>query len=399
MVAALADPAVETFYEQQRRFILDDHRAVAFIAGRNSGKTYGGAVRALRLLSMNPGTLGLIAAPDFPMLEFGAKRAFLERLRKQRYRFELHQQRGVVTITDPIEAEVRFATLENESRVRGPNYAWAWIDEVEYVTDRAIWSALKGAVRDGANPSLFVTSTPKGRRIVYDEWVLNPTPNHVLYKATTRDNPYIDAEDYIAGLGYAGRFAQQEIDAEFVAFDGLVYPGFSRDRNVAQVDATGWRTVVAVDVGTRNPTAILTVHVAGDERIHVSREVYRRNLSSADIVAAIREAIDATDAETVVIDPSAAGYILELQRLGYHVTKGDNAITEGIGRLTTAIADGLTVDPSCVNLVSEFEAYRYPDGTRTESDKPIKDHDHALDALRYATLYASAPSLSGRLFL
>ena len=398
MVAAARRPkSVEVeLYPQQFDFVADQSRFVAFVAGRNSGKTFAGALKAA--LNCRPGTLGLIAAPDFPMLEFGAKRAFLDTLRRNGEPFDLHQQRGVVNLPR-LNAEVRFATLENESRVRGPNYAWAWIDEVEYVTDRAIWSALKGAVRDGANPSLFVTSTPKGRRIVYDEWVLNPTPNHVLYKATTRDNPYIDAEDYIAGLGYSGRFAQQEIDAEFVAFDGLVYPGFSRDRNVAQVDATGWRTVVAVDVGTRNPTAILTVHVAGDERIHVSREVYRRNLSSADIVAAIREAIDATDAETVVIDPSAAGYILELQRLGYHVTKGDNAITEGIGRLTTAIADGLTVDPSCVNLVSEFEAYRYPDGTRTESDKPIKDHDHALDALRYATLYASAPSLSGRLFL
>ena len=397
MVAATRTPkSVEVeLYPQQFDFVADPSRYVAFVAGRNSGKTFAGALKAA--LNCRPRTLGLIAALDFPMLEFGAKRAFLDTLRRNGEPFELHQQRGVVNLTR-LDAEVRFATLENEGRVRGPNYAWAWVDEVEYVTDRTVWSALKGAVRDGDNPSLFVTSTPKGRRIVWDEWVANPTPQHVLYKATTRDNPYIDAADYIAGLGYSGRFAAQEIEAEFVAFDGLVYPGFDRTRTVA-TDVTGWRTVVTVDVGTRNPTAILTVHQAGDDRVHVSREVYRRNLSSAEIVAAIREAIDGTDAETVVIDPSAAGYILELQRLGYHVTKGDHAITEGIGRLTTALADGLTVDPSCTNLVAEFESYRYPDGTRTESDKPIKDHDHALDALRYAVMHLSAPSLAGRLFL
>jgi phage terminase large subunit-like protein len=395
VVAATKSTTVE-LYPAQFDFVADTSRYVAFVAGRNSGKTFAGALKAA--LYCQPGTLGLIAAPDFPMLEFGAKRAFLDTLRRNGEPFTLHQQRGVVLLTR-IGAEVRFATLENESRVRGPNYAWAWIDEVEYVTDRAIWSALKGAVRDGANPSLFVTSTPKGRRIIYDEWVANPTPQHVLYRATTRDNPYIDADDYIAGLGYSGRFAAQEIEAEFVAFDGLVYPGFTRGANVAATDVTGWRTLVTVDVGTRNPTAILTVHQAGDERVHVSREVYRRNLSSAEIVAAIREAIDAVAAETVVIDPSAAGYILELRRLGYHVTPGDHAITEGIGRLTTAIADGLTVDPACANLIGEFESYRYPDGTRTESDKPIKDHDHALDALRYAVMHLSAPSLAGRLFL
>ena len=398
MVAATRSPkSVEVeLYGQQFDFVADPSRYVAFVAGRNSGKTFAGALKAA--LNCRPGTLGLIAAPDFPMLEFGAKRAFLDTLRRNGEPFELHQQRGVVNLTR-LDAEVRFATLENEGRVRGPNYAWAWVDEVEYVTDRTVWSALKGAIRDGDNPSLFVTSTPKGGRIVWDEWVANPTPQHVLYKATTRDNPYIDADDYIAGLGYSGRFAAQEIEAEFVSFDGLVYPGFDRTRNVVAADVTGWRTVVTVDVGTRNPTAILTVHQAGDDRVHVSREVYRRNLSSAEIVAAIREAIDGTDAETVVIDPSAAGYILELQRLGYHVTKGDHAITEGIGRLTTALADGLTVDPSCTNLVAEFESYRYPDGTRTESDKPIKDHDHALDALRYAVMHLSAPSLAGRLFL
>lgn len=397
MVTAARHPkSVEVeLYPQQFDFVADPSRYVAFVAGRNSGKTFAGALKAA--LNCRPRTLGLIAAPDFPMLEFGAKRAFLDTLRRNGEPFELHQQRGVVNLTR-LDAEVRFATLENEGRVRGPNYAWAWVDEVEYVTDRTVWSALKGAVRDGDNPALFVTSTPKGRRIVWDEWVANPTPQHVLYKATTRDNPYINADDYIAGLGYSGRFAAQEIEAEFVAFDGLVYPGFDRTRTVA-TDVTGWRTVVTVDVGTRNPTAILTVHQAGDDRVHVSREVYRRNLSSAEIVAAIREAIDGTDAETVVIDPSAAGYILELQRLGYHVTKGDHAITEGIGRLTTALADGLTVDPSCINLVGEFESYRYPDGTRTESDKPIKDHDHALDALRYAVMHLSAPSLAGRLFL
>lgn len=398
MVAATRRPNhVEVeLYPQQFDFVADPSRYVAFVAGRNSGKTFAGALKAA--LNCRPGTLGLIAAPDFPMLEFGAKRAFLDTLRRNGEPFDLHQQRGVVNLPR-LNAEVRFATLENEGRVRGPNYAWAWVDEVEYVTDRAIWSALKGAIRDGANPSLFVTSTPKGRRIVWDEWIAAPTPQHVLYKATTRDNPYIDAEDYIAGLGYAGRFAAQEIDAEFVSFDGLVYPGFDRARNLGEVDVTGWRTVVAVDVGTRNPTAILTVHAAGDGRVHVSREVYRRNLSSADIVAAIREAVDGVDAETVVIDPSAAGYILELQRLGYHVTRGEHAITEGIGRVTTALADGLTVSPTCTNLVSEFESYRYPDGTRSESDKPIKDHDHALDALRYAVMHLSAPGLAGRLFL
>jgi phage terminase large subunit-like protein len=388
MVAAAE--VVHKAYPVQGKFIADDARYVAFVAGRNSGKTFAGSVKAYR--NAQRGGLGVIAAPDFPMLEFGAKRAFIERLRECREPFELHQQRGVVTIPR-WNAEIRFATLETEGRVRGPNYAWGWVDEVEYVTDRTIWQALKGAIRDGSDPQLFVTTTPKGRRLVWDEWVQHATPNHVLYKATTRDNPFIDAEDYIAGLGYSGRFLAQEIDAEFVAFDGLVFPEWSRERLQA-VDCDGWRCVLGVDVGTRNPTAILTVRQAGDGRVHVEREVYRRNMGAADVVAAIQSEADRVNPEAIYIDPSAAGYVVDLERAGYPVVKADNDRKRGVQLMATALADGLTVDPSCVAFVDEIEAWHYPDGKR-ESDDPVKENDHAMDAWRYAVVGLAGSATPG----
>jgi len=379
MVAAVQERDVE-LYAIQEDFVFDERRYVAFVGGRNSGKTYAGSWKAA-LAAQERGGLGIIAAPDFPMLEFGAKRAFLERLRDLNVPHTLNGQKGVVSIPR-WNAEVRFATLETESRVRGPNYSFCWADEVEYVGDRNIWLALKGAVRDGDNPQLFVTTTPKGRRLVWDEWVEHATPQHALYKATTRDNPYIDAEDYIAGLGYAGRFLQQEIEAEFVGFDGLVYPEWDRSR-LRAVDCTGWRTVLAVDVGTRNPTAILTLRVDAGDHIHVERMVYRRNMSASDIVAAVAAEADATMPEAIFIDPSAAGYVMDLERAGYPVVKADNDRKRGIALVTTALADGLTADPSCTDLAEEFESYHYPDSKR-EGDDPVKEHDHALDALRYA---------------
>lgn len=382
---------VHKAYRAQGQFLADQSRYVAFVAGRNAGKTFAGSVKAYANVQRHGG-LGIIAAPDFPMLEFGAKRAFLERLRECREPHEVHQQRGVVTIPR-WDAEVRFATLETEGRVRGPNYAWGWVDEVEYVTDRAIWQALKGAIRDGQAPQLFVTTTPKGRRLVWDEWVQHATPHHALYKATTRDNPFIDAADYIAGLGYTGRFLQQEIEAEFVAFEGLVFPEWSRER-VRQVDCEGWRTVLGVDVGTRNPTCVLTVRRAGDGRTHIERELYRRNMGAADVVAAIQAEADRTGPEAIYIDPSAAGYVVDLERAGYPVVKADNDRKRGVQLMATALADGLTVDPSCVNLVDEIEAWHYPEGKR-ESDDPVKEFDHAMDAWRYAVVGLAGNSVPG----
>lgn len=379
MVAAVADSRALDYdlYPIQHDFVADESRYVAFIGGRNSGKTYSGSVKAM--LRATQGGLGCIAAPSFPMLEDGAKRQFIDRLdetgvlyRKMRTGLEIPAW----------NTDIIFVTLESESRVRGPNYDFGWADEVEYVTDRNIWKALKGAVRAGSNPQMFVTSTPKGRRLVYDEWVLNATHRHALYKATTFDNVFIDADDYVAGLGYEGVFYQQEITADFVSFEGLVYATFDRTRNVVpDVDVDGWERYLWIDVGTRNPTVILTANVAGD-RIHISHEVYRRGMSSDDMVDTVAERYVATGARYAVIDPSAAALILSLQRRGIVVRKGINDVQNGIMTVTSRLAD-LTIDPSCVETLNEFETYSYPDGNRSNSDNPIKDHDHCCDAIRY----------------
>jgi PBSX family phage terminase large subunit len=391
MVAAVASDRElhVTLYPAQDAFVFDESRYPAFIGGRNAGKTFSGALKAY--LRAREGGLGVIAAPSFPMLMHGAKRQFIERLQALGIDYRENKNEGWLYVHS-FNAEVLFATLESESRVRGPNFDWGWGDEIEYLTDMNVWKAFKGAVRAGGHPQLFVTSTPKGRRLIWQEWVRDRDDNHTLHKATTHDNPFIDSQDYVAGLGYTGRFAAQEIGAEFVSYEGLVYERFDRDRHVSKQNIDGWRTVLGVDVGSRNPTAVLTVCIAGDDRVHVRREVYRRNLSSTDILDAVKTEADLSQPDAIYVDPSAAGYIDDLRRMGYRVKKANNDVLEGIGRVTDVLAHGFTIDPSCVNTIAEFESYRYPEGGKQDHiDKPLKENDHAMDALRYAILGESAP--------
>jgi phage terminase large subunit len=368
-------------YPTQDDFVADDRRYTAFIGGRNSGKTYSGSVKALLLATQ--GGLGCIAAPSFPMLEHGAKVQFLDRLDESGIPYT--KARDGVTIP-AWNAEVLFVTLESESRVRGPNFHWGWADEVEYVADRKIWQALKGAVRAGDNPQLFVTSTPKGRKLVWDEWVVNKTAAHAMYKATTFDNIFVDAADYVAGLGYEGVFYEQEITADFVTFEGLVYPGFDRTTHVRTVDCDGWATVLGLDVGTRNPTSLSTYRYAGD-RLHKERELYQREMDAEQIIDATEAEYKRSRASHVVIDPSAAGLSKSLMRRGVRVRPGINDVLIGISRVAS-ILPNLTIDPSCTFTLAEFESYAYPDGTkgRPEKDVPVKANDHAMDELRYVVL-------------
>ena len=385
----IATAAAITLYDVQDDFVADEHQYVSFVAGRNSGKTYAGATKAA-LKCTEPG-LGVIAAPDFPMLEFGAKRQFKERLDALGLRFL--EQKSLNTLTVPATgAEVVFATLENEGRIRGPNYHWAWPDEIEYIARRQTWLTLKGAVRAGPNPQIFPTSTPKGKRLIWEEWVRDGDERHALYTASTFDNPFIDAGAYVRGLGYSGTYYEQEIEARFVSFEGLVYPGFDRLFHVKPVDTSEWATALALDIGTKHPTAILVGKHSG-ERLHLAAEVYRTGMSASAIVEATVAAYVTHNASFVVVDPSAAGLILDLKRRGLHARKANNAIEVGIARVQSVLPR-LTVDPACVHFIAEIEAYHYPD-RQQERDVPVKEDDHLMDAWRYlcCELYGSKPKI------
>jgi phage terminase large subunit len=386
--ATIARPQV-ALYAEQAAFVFDGARYPAFVAGRNSGKTVAGAVKAANRCA-KPG-LGVIAAPSFPMLTHAAKRAFLAELRRRadadpRWAFVEHKSERLLTIP-ATGAEVLFGSLDNPDSVRGPNFAWGWLDEPGYTSDEA-WLNLKGSVRDGDNPQIWPTGTPKGRHhFLYREWMVAPDADHTYHHATSLQNPFVDAAAYVAGLGYRGVFYDQEVGGDFVAFEGLVYPEFRRQTHVAAVDCAGWGTMLAVDVGARNPTAILTVRFVGD-RIHVGAEQYRP-MHADQIIDAVVDTAAATGALYAVVDPSAKLVIGSLAARGVPCRLAVNDVTEGVRRVSSQLPE-LTVDPSCVNLIGEFEAYAYPDGQT--KDAPVKANDHAMDALRYAVMDLTTPA-------
>ena len=101
-------------------------------------------------------------------------------------------------------------------------------------------------------------------------------------------------------------------------------------------------------------------------------------------------------------DPAGAGERAHLRGLGLIVQARPSSVSYGIELIRRALdGDGdapkLFVDPRCVNLIREFSSYRYassgeaatssayplPHTPYTSSEVPLKEDDHALDALRY----------------
>ncbi len=103
-------------------------------------------------------------------------------------------------------------------------------------------------------------------------------------------------------------------------------------------------------------------------------------------------------------DPAGAGERAHLRSLGLIVQARPSPLSYGIELVRSALeGDGdapkLFVDPRCVNLIREFGSYRYADSGDSSfsssayplsltpypslAEAPLKENDHALDALRY----------------
>jgi phage terminase large subunit len=80
------------------------------------------------------------------------------------------------------------------------------------------------------------------------------------------------------------------------------------------------------------------------------------------------------------------------------VIKGKDSIKSGINTVRALFkSNRLHIHKSCQNLISELETYSYPEKrpNSNEPEVPIKENDHALDALRYVlSNYQGAGELS-----
>lgn len=327
----------------------------------------------------------LTELPDYPVESFGGSR-----LEPPGYRY-------------PNGSFVAVGGIDDD-RIMGSEYDMILVDEAREIA-QSDWETLVTRRRYGVMPyqQIIGATNPDGpAHWMWRRYVAGTLP--ILF-SEHRDNPRMhDGTDwtefgraYLAGLEtMTGHRRERLLIGKWAGAEGVVYPGFDRRVAVRAVDCDGWRTILGIDVGSRNPTAILTIRIASDDRRHVEREVYRRGMSSDDITDAVAMEMDETGAEIGYMDPSAKAYIESLQRRGYNVVAANNDVTYGIGVVTTAIEDGLTVDPSCVNTIAEFESYHYPE-KRANDDKPEKQGDHAVDAARYG-LVGCAEMGSGEAF-
>lgn len=223
----------------------------------------------------------------------------------------------------------------------------------------------------------------------YTEWILKHEEKNCLYlHFTMDDNPSLsDAMRARYRSLYSGAFYARFIEGKWTCCDGLVYPFFDATYLYDPPTACT-RFAVSCDYGTVNPTSMgLWGHREGvwyriDEFYHDSK-AKGFQMTDAEYYRSLCTLIGDRTVDFVVVDPSAASFIACIRQHGkFPVRRADNDVLGGIRKTSDALKSRtVRICRTCPDILREFSLYRWDESARYDAVK--KEHDHAMDDLRY----------------
>ncbi|NCC84676.1 MAG: PBSX family phage terminase large subunit [Clostridia bacterium] len=280
----------------------------------------------------------------------------------------------------------------SQDKIRGMTLAGAYGDEIT-LWPESFWEMLRSRL------------SPKGARFL---GTTNPdSPYHWLKAGTLdreselnlrrvrfrlEDNTFLDPS-FVDDLKreYTGLWYRRFILGEWCQAEGTVYDMWDEARHVKKNPISNIATRdYSIDYGTSNPTVFLEC-VSGEGRYHVSSEYYwdsrekGRQKTDGEYADDLIKFMGDKPYRWVIVDPSAASFIAELKRRRIKVQPAVNDVLDGIRETAKMLAnDSLSVSPECPYTRGDFSSYVWDtQAQRRGEDKPLKQHDHAADAVRY----------------
>jgi phage terminase large subunit len=235
-------------------------------------------------------------------------------------------------------------------------------------------------------------STPNGFNHFYDLSLMEQKDSDYKYfHFTSYDNPYLKAEEIekmkVEYDNDMDRFAQECL-GEFRMKSGLVYKEFNRDVHITDEQPTEvLEKLGGLDWGHTHPAVILTVKKDMDGNYWITDEWYKEQKTESEIV----DMVVSMRFNKVFPDSENASGCEQLRRKGVNireVKKGEGSVVSGIQKVRELLKQNrIRVHRSCLNTIQEFESYSYSDGKgKIPSEKPVKENDDAMDALRYVIM-------------
>ena len=385
-----------TFTQTQSQVATDLHRFRVLCCGRRWGKTTL-AIDQMKARACIPNSRIAYVAPTYQQ----ARDIAWTQLRNdcQNSAESINESRLEIKLVNGSQIVLR--GWESIETLRGQAFDMIVLDEVAMMRNFIVnWNeVIRPTLTDTKGEGLFI-STPKGFNHFYDLFNMQDKDNdYKSFHFTSYDNIYLPVEELDkARLELPEDQFAQEYLADFRKTQGLVYKGFDRFKHVyTESQMNPIDRLVSIDWGWTNPAAIYLILKDTDANYWVVSEFYKTGKSTEELI----EYSASLRGNKYYPDPAEPDRIDLLRRAGLNVREVSKDIQAGVSALQALLKNNqLHIHSSCVNLINEFETYRYPDKKpdNNEPEVPVKEHDHALDSIRYALFMQQPTETQARQF-
>jgi hypothetical protein len=384
------------FLPHQREWWETPNFIILLVGGFGCGKTYIACLKALELSYIHSGLYGQLVSYSYDMMNKTIVQTFKEIADRSGLNMTYNQSRKLFRIEN-WDGNIYVGSGDNPDSLRGPNLAWAGIDE-PFIQKREVFDLIQSRIRAGkpAKRKLFMTGTPEQLNWGYDiaQNDGGKLDIGVVYGKTI-DNVHVGKE-YYENLyrAYSEEQRQAYLEGKFVNLTlGRAYKEFDRDRHIVHMDGIDNLPLCAgVDFNVDYMSA--EIFVNGNGWVHFIDEIRLRNSNSfelAERLAAkypgIRVYPDATGAARKTSSNKSdhaifrdAGFEVVAQKNNPRVMDRVNAMNKMLRE------DHLTIEPGkCPMLVKDFERVVFKSGDLDKtSDESLT---HASDGAGYGAAY------------
>ncbi|MHC1625558.1 MAG: phage terminase large subunit [Methermicoccaceae archaeon] len=431
-----------------------EEQFVGYGGAMGGGKTRWLCESALSLSIQYPGNFGIVARQSGPALRLTTMEVFFnETLRPgsrewKQLGAKFNKAEGVLLLgaLDPV-SKIWFTGLDSDNveRVKSLNLGFFAIDEATEVSE-SIFLMLITRLRRKGVPRIarkgLISANPEAGW-VKRRFVDQQLANYRFIQANYKDNPHLPEDYHELFDSMPLTWREKYLEGNWGAVSGLIYRDFEPQRHIIPVSEIppDWWTIRGLDHGQQNPTACLSFMIGykdavylpqllGEERVEMMNSLYDeypilvvdKLYYNSGLVSEHKRGIRKLwpefagstygdpsmwrrDREKLVSDGKSVEYSIADEYLSppdslHGLVKGNSIVNVGINRVSQLLRIGhlyFMDHPSLEPLIGdggEIRGYSWKQ-PRTDADDwpevPLKQRDHACDALRYGVMSLPPP--------
>jgi len=381
-----------------------EKRYIIHQGGTGSGKTFSVLQSLLYFALGHEAKTISVVAETFPHLKRGAMRDFKRILDLTGMRVFTVENKTDHIFYFGNGSMIEFFSADAEAKLRGARRDILFINECNNVDYEAFQQLdVRTRIRT------ILDYNPVRRFWVHDQLLPSlHADDHLFLKSSYLDNGHLTAEEKrnIERRRHNANWWKVYGEGEIGMSEGLVFSnwktaslpsegGFFGEKGIPPSGGGGAGTLLGygIDFGfTHSPTAIVQVNEYEGE-LYVHEWLYRAGVQNDELFAFAEQHLDLT--ALAVADSAEPKTIDYLYRKGWKgikpADKGNDSVEFGINLL---LDRKINITQESLNLIKEMREYMWD----TNKDgqfirRPVKEDDHAIDALRYVYSYPKKKKL------